>query len=96
MELKNKIFNAFSSKATLVKSLAWLTKIKEELEDEFNKAKEQAVKKGEELVGQYEKQIGKNQKLRDKLGDMKKKLMTEEKEVSYTNLASTSDSDSDV
>ena len=66
---------------------------KEELDEEFNKAKEQAIAQGEQLLGRYEKHSGKNQKLRDKLDDFKAKMITEEKEKSYTNLASTSDSD---
>ena len=71
-----------------------INRIKEELDDEFNKAKEQAVAQGEQLLSRYEKHSsGKNQKLRDKLDDFKVKMITEEKEKSYTNLASTSDSD---
>ena len=70
-----------------------INQIKEELEEEFNKAKEQAVAQGEQLLSKYEKHSGKNQKLRDKLDDFKAKMIIEEKEKSYTNLASTSDSD---
>ena len=70
-----------------------INQIKEELEEEFNKAKEQAVAQGEQLLSRYEKHSGKNQKLRDKLDDFKAKMITEEKEKSYRNLASSSDSD---
>ena len=51
------------------------------------------MKQGEQLLGRYEKNMGKNQKLRDKLENIKEKLITEEEEKSFTNLASTSDSD---
>ena len=54
---------------------------------------EAAFKQGEQYIEKFEKHTGKNDKLRKKFEDMKAKWMPEKKEVSFTHLASTSDSD---